>query len=54
LPDGSPDMSVYNISGDIYSNVGYGITAEGVEQFKKTLTEDEIQARLFGKPSYMS
>ncbi len=54
LPDGSPDMSVYNISGDIYSNVGYGITAEGVEQFRKTLTEDEIQSRLFGKPSYMS
>jgi hypothetical protein len=54
LPDGSPDMSVFNVSGDIYSNVGYGITKEGIEQFAKTLTDDEKQARLFGKPSYMS
>ena len=54
LPDGSPDMSVFNITGDIYSNVGYGITKEGIEQFAKTLTDDERQARLYGKPSYMS
>ncbi len=54
LPDGSPDMSVFNINGDIYSNVGYGLTKEGIEQFAKTLTEDEKQARLFGKPSYMT
>lgn len=54
LPDGKPDMSVFNVNGDIYSNVGYGLTQEGIEQFAKTLTEDEKQARLFGKPSYMS
>ena len=54
LPDGKPDMSVFNVNGDIYSNVGYGLTAEGIEQFSKTLTEDEKQARLLGKPSYMS
>jgi len=54
LPDGSPDMSVFNINGDIYSNVGYGLTKEGIEQFSKTLTADEKQARLLGKPSYMS
>ncbi len=54
LPDGSPDLSVFNINGDIYSNVGFGLTKEGIEQFAKTLTADEKQARLFGKPSYMS
>jgi hypothetical protein len=54
LADGSPDLSVFNINGDIYSNVGYGLTREGISQFEKTLTEDEKQARLFGKPSYMS
>ena len=54
LDDGRPDQSVFNIQGDIYSNVGYGITQEGVEQFAKTLTEDEKEARLSGVPSYMS
>jgi hypothetical protein len=54
LADGSPDMTVFNVNGDIYSNVGYGLTEEGIEQFSKTLTADEKQARLFGKPSYMS
>lgn len=54
LPDGSPDLSVFNINGDIYSNVGYGLTREGIEQFAKTLTADEKEARLLGKPSYMS
>lgn len=54
LADGKPDMSVFNVNGDIYANVGYGLTTEGVEQFAKTLTEDEKQARLLGKPSYMS
>lgn len=52
--DGSPDTSVYNIHGDIYSNVGYGITEEGVNQFMKTLTSDEKDARIKGVPSYMS
>jgi len=52
--DGAPDTSVYNIHGDISSNVGYGITQEGVDQFAKTLTADEEDARLKGIPSYMS
>ena len=43
--DGTPDTSVFNVYGDIYSNVGYGITVAGVEQFAKTLTEDEKEAR---------
>jgi hypothetical protein len=54
LPDGSPDLSVFNINGDIYSNVGFGLTTQGIEQFAKTLTYEEKEARLFGKPSYMS
>ena len=52
--DGTPDRSVFNVYGDIYSNVGFGITVAGVEQFAKTLTEDEKDARLKGIPSYMS
>lgn len=54
LPDGTPDMSVFNINGGIDSNVGYGLTQEGVNQFAKMLTEDEKQARILGKPSYLS
>jgi hypothetical protein len=53
-PDGSPDRSVFAVDGDIYVNVGYGITKEGVDEFAKNLTEDEKQARLKGKPSYLS
>jgi len=52
--DGTPDTSVFNVHGDIYSNVGYGITKEGISQFEKTLTEDEKEARILGVPSYMS
>jgi len=51
---GQPDRTVYNIEGDIWSNVGFGITEEGVKQFAKALTEDEKQSRLYGKPSYLS
>lgn len=52
--DGEPDLSVFNINADIYSNVGYGLTQEGISQFSKTLTEEEREARLKGKPSYMT
>ena len=52
--NGKPDMTVFNIHGDIFSNVGYGITEEGVKQFAKTLTDEEKDARLKGIPSYMS
>jgi hypothetical protein len=54
LPSGEVDLSVFNISGDIYTNVGYGITKEGIDQFAKTLTEDEKKARLDGNPSYLT
>jgi len=52
--EGRPDMSVFNVHGDISVNVGFGITQEGVDQFAKTLTEEERDARLKGIPSYMS
>lgn len=54
LPNGEIDDTVFAINGDIQDNVGYGLTQEGVDQFEKTLTDDEKQARLRGKPSYMS
>ena len=52
--NGRPDMTVFNVHGDIYANVGFGITEEGVKQFAKTLTDEEKDARLKGIPSYMS
>lgn len=51
---GRPDQTIFSVDGDIYSNVGYGISEDGVKQFEKTLTDDEKQARIHGKPSYMS
>lgn len=52
--DGTPDTSVFNVYGDISANIGFGITQEGVDQFSKTLTDEEKEARLRGIPSYMS
>ena len=54
LSDGRPDPSVFNVVGEIYDNVGYGLKAEDVDQFARTLKPEEKQARLMGKPSYMS
>lgn len=51
---GKPDQTVFNVNSEIYDNVGYGLRKEDVEQFSKTLKPEERQARLFGKPSYMS
>ncbi len=53
-PDGTVDETVFNIEATIYDNLGYGVTQEGIDQFEKTLTEDEKQARLYGKPSFLS
>lgn len=52
--DGTPDTSVFHVNGSIWDNEGFGITTEGIDQFSKTLTEDEKSARLDGVPSYMS
>jgi len=52
--DGTPDRSVFSVDGDIYVNVGYGITEEGVDDFKNKLNADETDARIKGIPGYMS
>lgn len=51
---GKPDPTVFNVTGEIYDNEGYGLTTEGIKNFANSLTEEEKQARLFGIPSYMS
>ena len=48
------DDATFTVHGDIYTNVGYGLTIEGIKQFEKTLTDDEKDARLLGIPSYLS
>ena len=52
--DGTPDTSVFNVHGDIYCNLGFGIDQVGIDQFAKTLTDEEKQARILGIPSYLS
>ena len=52
--NGQLDKSTIFFTSDIQDNVGFGITQEGVDQFAKTLTEDEKSARLRGVPSYKS
>jgi hypothetical protein len=54
LSNGQVDDSVFNVYGQIYDNEGYGLTKEGIEQFAKSLKPEEKEARLYGKPSYMS
>ena len=54
LEDGKPDLSVFNVTGEIWDNVGYGLTLEGIDQFARSLKPEEKQARLYGKPSYLS
>ena len=54
LENGQPDISVCNVTGEIWDNLGYGLTQEGIDQFAKSLKPEEKQARLYGKPSYLS
>lgn len=49
-----PDTSVFSVVATTYDNVGYGISKEEVEKFKKNLTPEEIQARIYGVPAFMS
>ena len=51
--DGKPDKSVFWVDGTMYDNVGYGITEEGVEEFKSKLKAGEIASRIDGKPEYL-
>ena len=52
--DGTPDRTIFNVHATIYDNLGFGISSKGVDQFAKTLDEDEKAARLMGVPSYMT
>ncbi len=52
-PDGKPDKSVFWRVGTSYDNVGYGITKEGIEEFKDKLTPGEIRTRIDGIPEYL-
>ena len=54
LDNGMPDPSVFNVHATMYDNVGYGITIDGVRDFKSKLTKEERDARIDGIPSYMS
>jgi len=53
--EGKPDPTVFHVTGDTYTNLGYGIkNKEDIEQFAKMLTEDERKARIDGIPFNMS
>lgn len=51
--DGTIDRSVFNVHGEIWDNVGFGLSERGVKEFAKNLTEAEKQSRLYGKPAYL-
>lgn len=51
--DGTPDTTVFNAHGEIYDNLGYGLSQEGIDQFAKTLKSGEKKSRLKGIPAYM-
>lgn len=51
--NGKPDKSIFWVSGTSYDNVGFGITEEGIDEFKNKLDADQIQARIYGVPQYM-
>jgi len=54
LDDGRPDPTVFNVHGEIYDNVGFGLTSQGVADYESKLNAEEKEARLKGIPSYMS
>jgi hypothetical protein len=52
---GKPDPSIYNNDGTSYDNVGFGLKSKkSIETLKNKLRPEEIQARIYGKPSYLS
>lgn len=54
LPDGRPDPSVFNVNIKTRDNIGYGLTENDIEEYRKKLKPEEIEARIEGKPSYLS
>jgi len=54
LPNGKPDRTVFWVQGTMYDNVGFGLTKDGVEEYKSKLTDREQQSRIYGIPEHMS
>lgn len=52
LDNGEPDPKVYFLIADITKNIGYGISQDGVDEFRKKLTSDEVKTRIEGIPAY--
>jgi hypothetical protein len=52
--DGKPERTGFHVNGESSVNVGFGLTQKGIDQFAKTLRPEEIEARLRGKPAYLS
>ena len=52
--DGSPDTSIFSVTGDILDNLGHGIDQEGIDDFSKKINPEEKEARLRGIPAYKS
>lgn len=50
--EGNPDLSVYTIEANYRVNLGFGISQGGIDQFAKSLNDDEKMARLEGKALY--
>lgn len=50
--EGNPDLSVYSIEANYRVNLGFGISQKGIDQFSKSLNDEERMARLEGKPLY--
>jgi hypothetical protein len=54
LPDGRPDTTIFNVTCKTRDNLGYGLSEGDIQQFSKTLKPKELEARIEGKPDYMS
>jgi hypothetical protein len=55
LADGTPDPMVYKNHGTTYDNVGFGLKSPAsVETLSSKMTPEEREARINGKPLYLS
>ena len=54
LKDGRPDPTVFNVMGKMRDNLGYGLSEDDIQQFAGKLKPKEVEARIEGKPDYLS
>ncbi len=52
--NGLPDKSVYSVFGTMDDNKGHGISQEGIDNFKKGLSQEEYERRVLGKTVFRS